>query len=88
MNNIRLYNLTPASSYKLENNMESKRFTLNKADLQAFGEETLKVVGPYLLVIIPVLMEQLPKEWVYASTTIFVLQRIRSLIVLFLSGKK
>lgn len=41
MKNIRLYNLTPASSYKLETNMESKKFTLNKED----GLKILKGAG-------------------------------------------
>jgi hypothetical protein len=68
--------------------MKSKKFDWNSADTKAFLREALKVSAPYLIVIIPVLIDQLPKEVAWASIAIFLLQRARSVIEIYLSGKK
>jgi len=66
----------------------SKRFTLNKADLKAFGKDALKVLAPYLIVIIPVLISNLPEEASWTVIAVFILQRARVAIELFINGKK
>lgn len=67
--------------------MKSKKFSWNKADTLNFLKDALKVSAPYLIVIIPVIIEQLPKEWAYAAVTIYALQRMRSALSIFLAGK-
>jgi hypothetical protein len=67
--------------------MASKRFSFNKNDAVKFGNDALKVLGPYLIVIIPVLISNLPKEAVWTVVAVFILQRIRVALGLFLSGK-
>ena len=66
---------------------QSKRFSYNKADLIAFGKDALKVLAPYLLVIIPVLVSQIPDDYAYSAILLFILQRARVAIELFLKGK-
>lgn len=66
---------------------ESKKWTLNKADAIAWSKDALKVLAPYLIVLIPVLIEQLPKEAFWTGIAIFTLQRARVAIELFLKGK-
>lgn len=65
----------------------SKQWQWNKADTLKFLKEALRVLAPYLVVIIPVLIEQLPKEWAYSAAVIYVLQRVRSAIELYKAGK-
>lgn len=65
----------------------SKSFSWNSEDTKRFFQETLRVLAPYLVVIIPVLVQQLPKDWAYASVVLFVLQRVRSAVELYLAGK-
>lgn len=65
----------------------SKRFQWNKADTVKFLKDSLKVLAPYLLVIIPVLIGQLPKDAGYTAIVIFLLQRVRAAIELYIAGK-
>lgn len=66
---------------------KSKRFTWNKADTIHFAQESLRVLAPYLIVIIPVLIEKLPQDVAWTAIAIFLLQRARSAIELFIKGK-
>lgn len=66
---------------------QSKRFDWNSADTKKFLQDTLKVLAPYLLVIIPVLIGQLPQDAGYTAIAIFLLQRARSMIELYVAGK-
>lgn len=66
---------------------KSLRFHWNRADTQAFLGQAVKVLAPYMVVIIPVLIDQLPKEWALAAVTIYLLQRVQSALVLFIQGK-
>ena len=65
----------------------SKKFQWNKADTIKFFQDSVRVLAPYLIVIIPVLIEQLPKDWAYSAIVIYVLQRIRAAIELYKAGK-
>ena len=67
--------------------MQSKKFTWNKEDTIKFLKDALKVSAPYLIVIIPVLLNQIPEDWGYATITIFILQRVRKALELYLAGK-
>lgn len=67
---------------------QSKRFTLNKQDLIAWGQQTLIFLAPYLIALIPVFINQIPKDWEYAVITIWGLNRIWDLLRRFVSGKK
>ena len=67
--------------------MKSKRFTWNKADTVKFLKDTLRVLAPYLIVIIPVILSQIPDDWAWSAIVIFLLQRARSAIELFVAGK-
>lgn len=67
--------------------MKSKSFSWNSEDTKKFLGETLRVLAPYLVVVIPVLINQLPKDWAYASVILFVLQRVRSAVELYIKGK-
>ena len=66
---------------------QSKRLQWNKADTIKFGQDALKVLTPYLLVIIPVLVSQIPDDWAYSAIVLFLLQRARVALELFWKGK-
>jgi hypothetical protein len=68
--------------------MVSKRFKWNKEDTIKFAKDTFKVLAPYILVIIPVLIGEIPSDWAYASISLFILHRIRAAAELFVAGKK
>ena len=68
-------------------NMASKRFTLNRADIIGWGRQTLIFLAPYLIALIPVFIEQVPKDWEYAIITIWGLNRIWDLLRRFVAGK-
>ena len=65
----------------------SKRFTLNRADLTAWSQQTLIFLAPYLIALIPVIINQVPKEWEYGVITVWVLNRIWDLLRRFVAGK-
>lgn len=65
----------------------SAQFSWNKADTIKFAQEAVKVLAPYLIVIIPVLIGQVPQDWAYAAVTIYILNRIRSAVMLYIAGK-
>ncbi len=65
----------------------SKKFSWNKEDTIKFLKDAVRVSIPYVIVIIPVIIEQLPKEWAYSAAVIYVLQRVRSASELYKAGK-
>lgn len=66
---------------------QSKVLHWNKTDTIKFGKDALKVLTPYLLVIIPVLVTQIPDDWAYSAIVLFLLQRARVALELFWEGK-
>ena len=66
----------------------SKAFTMTAEDRKAFMDQTLKSLAPYLVVIIPVMIEQLPKDWAYAAIVIWGLQRLLSYLLLWIPAHK
>ena len=66
---------------------KSLRFHWNKADTTVFLQQAVRVLAPYLIVILPVLIGQIPKDWALAAVTLYVLQRIQSALILFIQGK-
>ncbi len=65
---------------------QSARFTWNHADTIAWFNKAVAVLAPYLVVIIPVLISQLPKDWAYSAILIYVLQRIWDALRRFYTG--
>lgn len=68
--------------------MMSKRFEMKKEDWQKFGTEALTKLAPYLLVLIPVALSQLPAEASYTVIVVWVLQRLQTLLTLWISKHK
>ena len=58
---------------------------LIKSDWVAAGKRALIFLAPYLLVLIPVVIEQMPKEWVYSATALFILNRLTDLLRRFMT---
>ena len=65
----------------------SKAWSWNKADTQKFLKEALRFLAPYLIVIIPVVIGELPKDWAYATIVIWILNRIVSFLTILAAGK-
>lgn len=83
---IRLYNLTPSTSYKLNLNMESKQFSLNKED----GLKILKGAGIALAgALLTYLADLIPSIDFGAYTPIVVSMSsiLINAILKFISGK-
>lgn len=68
---------------------KSLRFHWNAADTLAFFQQAKawNVLIPYIIVIIPVLIDQIPKDWAYAAIVIYALQRALLALKLFVQGK-
>jgi hypothetical protein len=67
--------------------MQSKKWDWNSADTKKFFEDLLRVSAPYLVVIIPVVISQIPDEVAWGVTVVWLLQRARVALNLFLQGK-
>ena len=65
----------------------SKRFTFNKADWVVWSHQAITVLAPYLVVIIPVLISQIDKDWAYSAILVYLLQRVWSFLKLWVAGK-
>ena len=65
---------------------QSVRFSWNSADTRAWLDKAIKVLVPYLVVIIPVLISQLPKDWAYSAIVVYVLQRVWDALRRFYDG--
>lgn len=68
--------------------MISERFKMRSEDWKKFGTEALTKLAPYLLVLIPVALSQLPAEASYTVIVVWVLQRLQTLLTLWISKHK
>lgn len=66
----------------------SKAFSWTPEQRKEFFTTALKNLAPYLVVIIPVLIDRLPSDWAYASIVIFLLQRALSFFRLWVVEAK
>ena len=56
--------------------MANKRYVWTRTDMKAWLAQAWKVLIPYLIVIIPVLIGQIPKDWAYATAAVYLLNRV------------
>ena len=68
--------------------MISKNFQMTSADWEKLGTETLTKLAPYLLVLIPVALSQLPPEASYTVIFVWVLQRLQTFLTLWIGKHK
>lgn len=61
----------------------SKSFSWTSAQRKEFFDLTVKNLSPYLIVLIPVIIDQLPKEAGWAVIAVFLLQRALSFFRLY-----
>lgn len=61
----------------------SKAFSWTPAQRKEFFETSVKNLAPYIVVLIPVIIDQLPVDWAYATITVFLLQRALSFFRLY-----
>jgi len=66
---------------------QSKKWTLSKQDWTAWGNRTLQNLAPYLVALIPVFIEQIPKDWEYTVIAVWLLNRIWDLLRRLYIGK-
>lgn len=66
---------------------QSAKFSWNSSDTKAFMNQALRVIAPYLVVIIPVLLTQIDDSWAYSAVTIYVLNRIYDALRRYIQGK-
>lgn len=65
----------------------SGRFSLNKSDLMAWGERTLQTLAPYLVALIPVVIDQVPKGYEHAVLVVWILNRIYDLLRRYVASR-
>ena len=68
--------------------MISKPFQMTSADWTIFADTTLVNLAPYLVALIPVMIERVPADWAYATIAVFLLQRIWSFLKLYITKHK
>ena len=66
---------------------QSKRWTLNKQDLLAWGKNALWFLAPTLVVFIPSLVNLIPSDFKYAAIVIYILNRFVDLLRRYATGK-
>lgn|GEM_PF-5124430 len=66
---------------------QSARWQWNKADTIAWCNQAVKVLAPYLVVIIPVLIGNIDKDWAYSAVIVYILNRIWDALKRLQSGK-
>lgn len=67
---------------------QSKRFELNRADVEKWVKNALIFAGPLLIVVIPSIIGQIPSDWKYAAITIYILNTILDFIRKYIAGPK
>lgn len=68
--------------------MISKSFSMTSADWKIFWSTTLTNLAPYLVALIPVIIERVPTDWAYATVVVFLLQRAWSFLKLYATKHK
>lgn len=66
---------------------DSKKFTLNKADIQRWLTNTLIFAGPALLVLLASAAKIVPTDSQYAVVALFVINVATDLLKKYLAGK-
>ena len=65
----------------------SPRFTWNYTDTYNWCIQTLIFLAPFILALIPVVIEKLPKEMAYGTVLLFVLNRITDALRRWYAGQ-
>lgn len=55
--------------------------TLIKQDWKAIGTKALYALGPFILVCIPIVIDLVPKDWVYLPMALYLAERLKDYIV-------
>ena len=58
----------------------SPQFALIKQDWIAAGKRGIVFLAPFLVVIIPVIVEKLPTDWAYSAIVLFLLNRLTDIL--------
>lgn len=59
--------------------------SLNRDLIKAWLKHALVFLAPYLVALIPVFIQQVPKDWEYAVLVVWILNRIWDLLRRFIS---
>jgi len=54
---------------------QSARFTWNYGDTTAWIRQTAWFLVPFVLALMPVIIEKVPRDWAYGTVTLWVLNR-------------
>lgn len=66
--------------------VQSKRFSLNRADLVAWLKQTAWFLAPFILALMPVIIDKVPKDWAYGTVLLWVLNRLWDILRRWYSG--
>ncbi len=64
----------------------SPKYELIKEDWIAAGKRALIFLAPFLIVVIPVVIEKLPADWAYSAIVLFLLNRLTDLLRRYVSS--
>ena len=64
----------------------SPEMALIKEDWIAAGKRALIFLAPFLLVVIPVVIEKLPADWAYSAIVLYILNRLTDLLRRYVSA--
>lgn len=64
----------------------SPEMGLIKQDWIAAGKRALIFLTPFLLVVIPVIVDKLPADWAYSAIVLFILNRLTDLLRRYVSA--
>ena len=63
----------------------SPKYALVKEDWIASGKRALIFLAPFLIVVIPVIIDKLPTDWAYSAIVLFILNRLTDLLRRYVS---
>ena len=63
----------------------SPKYALVKEDWIAAGKRGLIFLAPFLIVVIPVIIDKLPTDWIYSAIVLFILNRLTDLLRRYVS---
>lgn len=65
---------------------QSKRFTLNRADVEKWGMNMFIFLGPTLVILIGSIVKIVPQDAKYGAVTLYILNVLVDLLKKFLQG--
>jgi hypothetical protein len=66
---------------------QSPRWSWNYTDTYNWCMQTIIFLTPFILALMPVIIEKVPREWAYGTVTLFILNRFTDFLRRWYAGQ-